>query len=114
MPLPATLHVGAPLNRFVVFQTCWPDVRPNPFRQTYATFEFVGSIATRPIYRRGEIAPVTFVIVVAPEVVERNTRPTLVPTSRTSSLCGAMAIALMLAPTAPLTSVIVVPWLFER
>src|SRR5436190_8345580 len=67
IPMPAMVHVGVPLRRFVVFQTCCPAVKPKPFRQTYATLALVGSIAVRPTYlAAAAIAPVTVVKVVAP------------------------------------------------
>jgi hypothetical protein len=55
-----------------------------------------------------------FVIVEAPAVVDRKIVPPVVPTSRTSSFCGEIAIALILADSTPLTSIIEFPVSVER
>ena len=49
-PEPEAAHVGVPVIRFVAFQMCCPLGTPKPPKQTYAMFEFVGSIAMRPTY----------------------------------------------------------------
>src|SRR5207244_3023966 len=96
-PLPEADHVGVPVERLVVFHTCWPAGRLKPPKQAYAMDAFVGSIFNRQMECAGMPPPVMFVRTLEPVVVPQIWK-LLSDTRRVLSSVGAIAIELIGTP----------------